>query len=70
MYEHETVKSNRRSWNTISAHYQASTRISTGDVHYGPLALGERELGLLGNVVRKRVIEIGCGGPTMRPGAC
>jgi SAM-dependent methyltransferase len=31
-------------------------------VHYGPLAPGERELGLLGNVRGKRILEIGCGG--------
>lgn len=62
MDENETIKLNRQSWNTISTHYQAGTRISTDDVHYGQLAPGERELGLLGDVVGKRVIEIGCGG--------
>ncbi|RLC87860.1 MAG: hypothetical protein DRI79_08125 [Chloroflexi bacterium] len=62
MYNPETIALNRRSWDTISAHYQASTRISTDDVHYGPLAPGERELGLLGDVAGKRAIEIGCGG--------
>ncbi len=62
MHEHETTKKIRRGWNTISASYQASTRISTHDVHYGPLAPGEREMGLLGHVTGKRVIEIGCGG--------
>jgi len=62
MYEHKTVELNRRSWDTISAQYQANTRISTDDVHYGPMAPGERELGLLGDVTGKRVIEIGCGG--------
>ena len=62
MYDHETIELNRRSWDTISSRYQASTRISTRDVHYGPLAPGERELGLLGDVAGKRVIEIGCGG--------
>jgi ubiquinone/menaquinone biosynthesis C-methylase UbiE len=60
--EHDTIERNRRGWNTISAQYQANTRISTDDVHYGPLAPGERELGLLGDVAGKRVIEIGCGG--------
>ena len=49
MTAHETIEMNRRSWNTISAHYQAGTRISTDDVHYSPLAPGERELGLLGD---------------------
>ena len=62
MYSHNTIELNRRSWDTISAPYQANTRISTDDVHYGPMAPGERELGLLGDVSGKRVIEIGCGG--------
>lgn len=62
MYDHDTIELNRRGWDTISAHYQARTRISTDDVHYGPLAPGERELGLLGDVAGRRVIEIGCGG--------
>jgi ubiquinone/menaquinone biosynthesis C-methylase UbiE len=62
MYDHKTIELNRRSWDAISANYQASTRISTDDVHYGSLASGERELGLLGDVAGKRVVEIGCGG--------
>lgn len=62
MYKHDTIDSNRQSWDIISANYQAHTRISTDDVHYGPLAPGERELGLLGEVRGKRILEIGCGG--------
>ena len=70
MYEHETIDRNRQSWNTISARYQAHVRISTDDAHYGPLAPGERELGLLGDgpgdppsrLAGKRVLEVGCGG--------
>jgi SAM-dependent methyltransferase len=62
MDEHETLEQNRRSWDIISAPYQAHTRISTTDVHYGPLAPGERELGLLGDVRARRILEIGCGG--------
>jgi len=62
MHNSKTIELNRRSWDTISANYQASTRISTDDVHYGSLAPGERELGLLGDVAGRRVIEIGCGG--------
>jgi SAM-dependent methyltransferase len=53
---------NRRSWDTVSAAYQAERRISTDDVHYGPFAPGERELRLLGEVQGKRVLEVGCGG--------
>jgi SAM-dependent methyltransferase len=62
MNVHETLELNRRGWEAISADYQKHTRISTDDVHYGPLAPGERELGLLGDVAGKRIIEIGCGG--------
>lgn len=58
----DTLENNRQSWNHISPHYQAHRRISTDDVHYGPLAPGERELGLLGEVRGKRILEIGCGG--------
>jgi ubiquinone/menaquinone biosynthesis C-methylase UbiE len=53
---------NRRGWDLISASYQAERRISTDDVHYGPLAPGERELQLLGDVRDKYVLEVGCGG--------
>ncbi len=62
MYKHDTNDSNRQSWDIISASYQAYTRISTDDVHYGPLAPGERELGLLGEVRGKQILEVGCGG--------
>jgi SAM-dependent methyltransferase len=66
----ETIEQNRRSWDTISAAYQAERRISVDDVHYGPFAPGERELKLLGDgpegppqsVQGKRVLEVGCGG--------
>lgn len=59
---HGILEGNRQSWDIISASYQAYTRISTGDVHYGPLAPGERELGLLGEVRGKQILEVGCGG--------
>jgi SAM-dependent methyltransferase len=62
MDTHKTINRNRSSWNTISTSYQANARISTHDVHYGPFAPGERELGLLGEVYGKRVLEVGCGG--------
>lgn len=58
----ETIERNRQGWNAIAASYQAERRISTSDVHYGPLAAGERELGLLGEVAGLRVLEVGCGG--------
>jgi ubiquinone/menaquinone biosynthesis C-methylase UbiE len=62
MSKQQTIPLNRDGWNRISASYQAERRISTDDVHYGPLAPGERELGLLGSVAGRTVIEIGCGG--------
>ena len=62
MSDQQTIELNRRGWNTISGSYQVERRISTDDVHYGPNAPGERELGLLGDLSGKRVIEIGCGG--------
>lgn len=62
MDERDTLELNRRGWNTISAGYQRERRISTDDVHYGPVAPGERELGLLGDVRGKRILEVGCGG--------
>jgi hypothetical protein len=32
MYRHKTIARNRQSWDSISANYQAHTRISTDDV--------------------------------------
>jgi SAM-dependent methyltransferase len=58
----ERNERNQKGWDAISASYQAERRISTSDVHYGPLAPGERKLGLLGDVSGRRVLEIGCGG--------
>ena len=52
----------REGWNIISRGYQKKTRISLKDVHYGPISPGESELRLLGDVVGKDILEIGCGG--------
>jgi ubiquinone/menaquinone biosynthesis C-methylase UbiE len=62
MQERDTLELNRQGWNTISESYQRERRISTDDVHYGPMAPGERELGLLGGVRGKQILEVGCGG--------
>lgn len=51
-----------KAWENLSEYYQKSARISTHDVHYAPLAYGEKRLKLLGDVEGKRVLEIGCGG--------
>jgi|GEM_PF-6630077 len=32
----------KKGWNIISKDYQASVRISLDDVHYGPMAPGEK----------------------------
>ncbi|MFW9992208.1 MAG: class I SAM-dependent methyltransferase [Candidatus Odinarchaeota archaeon] len=53
---------NQNSWNAISRSYQKEKRISLSDVHYGPAAPGEKELGLLGDVRGKKILELGCGG--------
>jgi len=52
----------KKGWNIISKDYQASVRISLDDVHYGPMAPGEKELRLLGEVEGRDILEIGCGG--------
>ncbi|MHA2271897.1 MAG: class I SAM-dependent methyltransferase [Candidatus Hodarchaeales archaeon] len=57
-----TNKLNQTSWDTISKAYQRERTISLTDVHYGPVAPGEKELGLLGDVKGKKVLELGCGG--------
>ena len=52
----------KKGWNAISRSYQAKTAISLDDVHYGPISPGESELKLLGDVRRRDVLELGCGG--------
>ena len=49
-------------WNDNSIKYQEDSNIPICSVHYGPYAPNESQLRLLGNVNRKRVLEIGCGG--------
>ena len=51
----------RAGWDAMSDSYQSQSHISTDDVHYAPLAPGERELGLLGDVNGKSVLELACG---------
>ena len=53
---------NQESWNAISRSYQGEKRISLDNVHYGPVAPGERELVLLGDVKGEKILELGCGG--------
>jgi ubiquinone/menaquinone biosynthesis C-methylase UbiE len=51
----------RKSWDKIAAQYRKRYKISTDNVHYGPLSPGEDELSLLGDISGKRVIDLGCG---------
>ncbi len=57
-----SAEKNMQSWNDLSDYYQRSVRISLEDVHYGPYAPGERDLGMIGDVHELDVLEIGCGG--------
>ncbi|MDP6452597.1 MAG: class I SAM-dependent methyltransferase, partial [SAR202 cluster bacterium] len=45
----------------MSDSYQRDSDISLDDVHYGPFAMGERELNLLGPVEGRSVLELACG---------
>ncbi len=52
----------RGAWNRTSAGYQELHQIPTDSAHYGPWAPTEAELGLLGEVRGRRILELGCGG--------
>ncbi len=51
----------RRSWDKIADHYSRRYKISTDNVHYGPLCPGDDILGLIGNIKGKKVVDLGCG---------
>jgi len=55
------VVNKKNSWNKIAHDYVRQYDISTGTIHYGPLCPGEDKLHLLGNLRRKKVLELGCG---------
>ena len=61
MGPHHIKRAIQAGWDEMSELYQAETRISLDDVHYGPISPGERELRLLGDVRGKRVLELACG---------
>ena len=42
--------------------YQIDTIISLEDVHYRPVCPAEKELGILGDVAGKNILELACGG--------
>lgn len=52
----------RAAWNRISSGYQAEHQIPVDAAHYGPFLPNEAELGLLGDVAGRRILELGCGG--------
>ncbi|MBN1669544.1 MAG: class I SAM-dependent methyltransferase [Kiritimatiellae bacterium] len=55
-------QANKRYWNAMAEQYQTITRISTEDLHFGPLLPGGRELGLVPSPLKgRRCLEIGCG---------
>ena len=53
---------NAAAWDRHSAAYQAGAQLPTDVVHYGPDIPTEADLGLLGHLKGKRVLELGCGG--------
>ena len=51
-----------QAWDRHSDDYQAAHNIPTHYIHYGPHCPTEDDLGLLGDVSGKNVVELGCGG--------
>ncbi len=54
-------KETKKWWESSSEGYQKDSKIPI-DIHYGPGAPNEKVMRLLGNLKRKKVLEIGCGG--------
>lgn len=50
-----------KAWDKISDSYQKRYKIGTSEVHWGPLCPLEKDLHLLGEVNKKKIIEIGSG---------
>ncbi len=65
MRDDDIKRAIRAGWDAMSHSYQADSDISTSDLHYAPLAAGERRYRLLGeaNDLRGlRALELACGG--------
>ena len=58
----KNILGNKEGWDLMSEEYQDSSDISVEDVHYSPLSFGEKSANLIGNVVGKKYVELGCGG--------
>jgi SAM-dependent methyltransferase len=62
----DRVSINRRGWNVRSDVYQReATRAgmyASGAIEWGPNSYPESELRILGDVIGKRILEVGCGG--------
>ena len=54
-------KETKKWWEEMSSYYQKESKIPI-DIHYGPGAPNESVMNLLGNLKRKKILEIGCGG--------
>ena len=57
----ESSRAIGRGWDEMSVDYQSSSEISTCDIHYSPFGPGEAELGLIGEISGKDILELGCG---------
>ena len=57
----EEDKEMANAWDKISSSYQRRYQIGTSKIHWGPLCASENELNLLGDVNKKKVIEVGSG---------
>lgn len=53
----DIIKQNKKSWDTVAHHFDGKDALPS----YGPFAQTEEELGLLGDISNKKVLDIGCG---------
>ncbi|ALC91725.1 ubiquinone biosynthesis methyltransferase UbiE [Bacillus sp. FJAT-18017] len=53
----EIIKQNKKSWDKVAHHFNGVDALPS----YGPFAQTEDELGLLGEMTNKTVLDVGCG---------
>ena len=58
-------KETKKWWEKSSKDYQKRCKIPI-DIHYGPGSPNEKYFKLLGKIKGKNILEIGCGGSSMR----